>query len=373
MPGFLALLPSTGPGPGRSVPAIGAGRRRRASGRPRCQPRGNRCRQSAWRATPAGQPTGQSPAGAPARRARRPRSRPTPRPPAPNWPAPPPPAAPNRQPARSRSAPADTRHPTARRGPAGPSGTSRDPASRAVQPGVGLRRTRPRLTSGSPPPSDPSPAPQALARPTAAPVVPRSGLPCARMDLGGQWLAAESNDDLRRAFADTGFRRLRLGSTRRPRSLAVASGLRRHPTARSCTAGASPAIHLRPDRRTFLTFDGIFYQGDVWLDGEYLGDTEGYFFPHTFEVTAACAARSDHVLAVEVACSRPSDLRGQTQPDGRLPALGLHRPGLEPGRNLGAGADRRNRARCASGRSRCCAGTPPRTPPPWISRPNSTP
>ena len=42
---------------------------------------------------------------------------------------------------------------------------------------------------------------------------------------------------------------------------------------------------LPTDRRAWLVFDGIFYQSDVWLDGAYLGDTEGYFFPHQFEVT----------------------------------------------------------------------------------------
>jgi beta-mannosidase len=61
-------------------------------------------------------------------------------------------------------------------------------------------------------------------------------------------------------------------------------------------------------RRAWLTFDGIFYQSDVWLDGAYIGDTEGYFFPHTFEVTEALRDRSEHVLAVEVTCSRPGDL-----------------------------------------------------------------
>jgi len=40
--------------------------------------------------------------------------------------------------------------------------------------------------------------------------------------------------------------------------------------------------------------------GDVWLDGAYLGDTEGYFFPHTFEVTEHLRSRSEHQLAVEV-------------------------------------------------------------------------
>ena len=29
--------------------------------------------------------------------------------------------------------------------------------------------------------------------------------------------------------------------------------------------------------RRFVELDGVFYQADVWLDGAYLGDPEGYF------------------------------------------------------------------------------------------------
>jgi beta-mannosidase len=60
-------------------------------------------------------------------------------------------------------------------------------------------------------------------------------------------------------------------------------------------------------KRWWLTFDGLFYQGDVWLDGTYLGDTEGYFLPHTFEVTEQLANRSEHVLGVEVTCAPQRD------------------------------------------------------------------
>ena len=56
------------------------------------------------------------------------------------------------------------------------------------------------------------------------------------------------------------------------------------------------------DRRRFLTFDGIAYHADVWLDGAYLGDTEGYFAPHTFDVTDLWRLSPDHVIAVEVHC-----------------------------------------------------------------------
>ncbi len=56
-------------------------------------------------------------------------------------------------------------------------------------------------------------------------------------------------------------------------------------------------------RRAWLTFEGVFYQSDVWLDGAYVGDTEGYFTPHEFEVTDALRTSTDHVLAVEVTCT----------------------------------------------------------------------
>jgi beta-mannosidase len=74
--------------------------------------------------------------------------------------------------------------------------------------------------------------------------------------------------------------------------------------------GPGAQIQLGPTepRRSWLVLDGIFYTSDVWLDGTYLGDTEGYFFAHQFEVTEALADRSEHSLVVEVACPRPSDL-----------------------------------------------------------------
>ena len=52
-----------------------------------------------------------------------------------------------------------------------------------------------------------------------------------------------------------------------------------------------------PGTRAWLVLDGLFYQGDVWLDGAYLGDTEGYFVRHTFEVTEPLTTASEHLLA----------------------------------------------------------------------------
>jgi beta-mannosidase len=60
-------------------------------------------------------------------------------------------------------------------------------------------------------------------------------------------------------------------------------------------------------RRSWLVLEGLFYLGDVWLDGSYVGDTEGYFFPHAFEVTDLVGCRNEHLLAVEVGCPPPTD------------------------------------------------------------------
>jgi beta-mannosidase len=68
---------------------------------------------------------------------------------------------------------------------------------------------------------------------------------------------------------------------------------------------------LPEQRRRWLTLDGIFYQADVWFDGAYLGDAEGYFMPHTFDVTALSQIGDEHVVAVETVCSPQDSHRGK--------------------------------------------------------------
>lgn len=127
------------------------------------------------------------------------------------------------------------------------------------------------------------------------------------MDLSGTWLAAEADDALRRAalepgFDDTGWEQLPVpGHWRSTPAFAESDG----PLLYRRRFRADPPAD---DERDWLVLDGLFYQGDVWLDGEYVGDTEGYFAPHELDVTDAARARDEHVLAVEVACPRPTDL-----------------------------------------------------------------
>jgi len=122
------------------------------------------------------------------------------------------------------------------------------------------------------------------------------------MELTGTWRAAPADEDLRRSwhdegFDDAGWEALEVpGHWRSTPAFGDADGPLLY---RRAFEAAPPEA----GRRRWLTFDGLFYQGDVWLDGAYLGDTEGYFAPHTFEVTEALRSRPEHHLAVEVTCS----------------------------------------------------------------------
>ncbi|MGI8753988.1 MAG: glycoside hydrolase family 2 protein [Acidimicrobiales bacterium] len=130
------------------------------------------------------------------------------------------------------------------------------------------------------------------------------------MDLSGTWLAREADDELRRRLPDPGL-------DDRDWVPVTVPGHWRSEAAFASSDG--PLLYRRrfhadepgATRRSWLHFAGMFYQGDVWLDGAYLGDTEGYFFPHSFEVTDRLAAGREHVLAVEVACNRPTDRRAK--------------------------------------------------------------
>src|SRR5512133_2664138 len=119
------------------------------------------------------------------------------------------------------------------------------------------------------------------------------------MQVTDGWRAAAADDHLRRSYTERDFD----DSAWHP--VAVPGHWRSTPAFAGADGpllyrGRFAAPALAAGRRAWLTFEGLFYQGDVWLDGGYLGDTEGWFAPHSFEVTEALAAASEHVLAVEV-------------------------------------------------------------------------
>src|ERR1700704_105215 len=134
----------------------------------------------------------------------------------------------------------------------------------------------------------------------------RSGASLEAVNLSGTWRARVADEDLRRAFPTA-----ELDDSAWP-ELEVPGHWRSTPA----FAGLDgPVLYRRrfefprpdPDRRIWLILEGLFYLGDVWLDGAYVGATEGYFFPHTFDVTQAMRERREHLLAVEVTCAPPAD------------------------------------------------------------------
>ncbi len=131
------------------------------------------------------------------------------------------------------------------------------------------------------------------------------------MDLSGVWRAARVDERLRRRYHDPDLDDD--GWTR----LDVPGHWGRHPELAGAVSVAHRRVFATPDAdspppgstgpgdgpgRWWLHLDGIATQGDVWLDGSYLGDTDGYFVPHAFEVTDLLTARHDHLLAIEVSC-----------------------------------------------------------------------
>ena len=126
-----------------------------------------------------------------------------------------------------------------------------------------------------------------------------------------------------------------------------------------------------PGRRRWLTFNGIFYQADVWLDGAYLGDPEGYFFPHSFDITALSRLGDHHVLAVEVACNDEQGTRG------RRNITGLFQHSEAVDRDWNPGGLWRPCSSTTPGppssiASGCCAATPTRAGPMSACTPAST-
>jgi beta-mannosidase len=149
-------------------------------------------------------------------------------------------------------------------------------------------------------------------------------------ELTDGWRAAAADDHLRRSYTERDFD----DATWHP--IAVPGHWRSSP---GFEDSDGPLLHRcrfeapapGGERRSWLTFDGLFYQGDVWLDGCYLGDTEGYFIPHAFEVTDALRDGREHALAVEVTCSphRPGAPRRNLT--GAFQGAAYLDPGWNPG------------------------------------------
>ena len=126
------------------------------------------------------------------------------------------------------------------------------------------------------------------------------------MDLSGTWRAAIADDDLRRSafaldFDDEDWEPVTVpGHWRSTPAFAGSDGPLIYRTRFELDPGVDGARH-------WVVLDGLFYQGDVWLDGAYLGDPEGYFFPHAYDITDLARLSREHLLFVEVTCTPQRD------------------------------------------------------------------
>jgi beta-mannosidase len=150
------------------------------------------------------------------------------------------------------------------------------------------------------------------------------------MDLSGSWRAAVADDDLRRGalgldYDDDGWEPVPVpGHWRSVPAFSVSDGPLLYRTRFELDPGPAGARH-------WVVLDGVFYQADVFLDGAYLGDPEGYFFPHSYEITDLARLGAEHVLAVEVACSPPADRRAKRNLTGIFQHWDCMDPAWNPG------------------------------------------
>ncbi len=179
--------------------------------------------------------------------------------------------------------------------------------------------------------------------------------PSPAIELAGTWRAAPADADLRRDFPspdldDDGWEPLEVpGHWRSTPAFAESDG----PLLYRRRLEAAPT---GPGVRSWLVFEGLFYQGHVWFDGCYLGDTEGYFVRHTFEITEMARDRREHVLAVDLTCSPETDLTAKHNLTGVFQHWDCLDPDWNPGgiwrpvrlEHTGPVRVRRLRVRCTS-------------------------
>lgn len=167
------------------------------------------------------------------------------------------------------------------------------------------------------------------------PAPDRTGIFPRVIDLSGTWRAAPADDDLRRAIPSfeaepDAWERIEVpGHWRSTPAFGESDGPLLY--WRGFATPDTPAAFAPEDARWWLDLEGIFYQGDVWLDGEYLGDTEGYFFTHELEVTELLHRRAEHALVVEVACAPQVDRTAKRNLTGVFQHWDLFDPAFNPG------------------------------------------
>ena len=150
------------------------------------------------------------------------------------------------------------------------------------------------------------------------------------LDLSGQWRVTKATDDTLRNSVG-----LDTDDEEWP-TIHVPSHWQSHPL----FASENGPLLYRKDfelgvpesgERRFIVVDGLFYQGDVWLDGAYLGDPEGYFIPQAYDITALATLDTEHVLAIGATCSPQRDKKAKRNITGVFQHWDCIDPDFNPG------------------------------------------
>ncbi len=129
--------------------------------------------------------------------------------------------------------------------------------------------------------------------------------------LAGPWRAHPTSDDLRRNCIEHDFDDSPWHSIDVPGHWASNPALSSRTSVLYRTQFELDADISDDTSRQWLLFDGIWDRADIWLDGNYLGPTAGWFLTHEFEITELVRSASNldrtpaksrvHTLVVEVA------------------------------------------------------------------------
>jgi len=124
--------------------------------------------------------------------------------------------------------------------------------------------------------------------------------------LPGPWRVHATDDAMRRAFIECDFDDSDWLQISVPGHWAQHDKLASRRSVLHRTVFTLDIDRTRSDTRHWLVFDGIWQSADVWLDGAYLGPTDGWFTPNEFDITEQVQASdtNEHVLSVEVMSPR---------------------------------------------------------------------
>lgn len=120
----------------------------------------------------------------------------------------------------------------------------------------------------------------------------------ARLVLDGPWKIASGDGETRRGFHEPDFDDSGWDTIEIPGVWQAHERFRDEPGPMLLRRRITLPT-LTPGRRWWLELDGVYYSCDVWLNGQLLGSTVGYFMSHRFDITDVASA-GETVLALDI-------------------------------------------------------------------------